>query len=75
MWEEVAVVNDERRSGEAGVDLGDGEELGPAKDSGDPEAIVNADAAYSTARERKVAAYEAVLSSPVGLFEEDWSPP
>ena len=46
-----------------------------AKDSGDPEAIVNADAAYSTARERKVAAYEAVLSSPVGLFEEDWSPP
>ena len=46
-----------------------------AKDSDDAQAIVSADVAYSTARERKVAAYEAVLSSPVGLFEEDWSPP
>ena len=46
-----------------------------AKDADDARAIVNADIALTIAVEQRMAAYEAVLSFPVGLFEEDWSPP
>lgn len=46
-----------------------------AKDAGDAKAAINADVAVSAALERRQLAYYAMLESPVGIAQEDWSAP